>query len=106
MAARRVGARDADQARCPRSFGMSRRCCVCGPPRPGAGTPLNVIPKSGDRDTQKGEGLREVISQVAPIFCIQVPMLDAIEAIQRLLNIEYRKGLRAVECEGEFMIAF
>jgi hypothetical protein len=41
-----------------------------------------------------GDGAREVINHAAPTFCIQVPMLDATEAIQRDRKTRWRKGLQ------------
>jgi len=34
------------------------------------------------RATRRGEGVREVISQAVPTLCIQVPILEMIEAVQ------------------------
>src|SRR5207244_11195523 len=44
--------------------------------------------------TMLGEGAREVISHAAPTFCIQVPTLEATEAIQRARKTLWRNGLQ------------
>jgi hypothetical protein len=51
--------------------------------------------------TIKGDGVSDVISQPAPASCIQVPMFEATEAIQRARKSGWRKGLQA----GSFEIA-
>jgi hypothetical protein len=42
-----------------------------------------------------GLGASEVINHAAPTFCIQVPMLEATDAIQRARNNGCRSGLQA-----------
>jgi hypothetical protein len=44
---------------------------------------------------KSGDGVSEVISQPAPASCIQVPMFEATEAIQRARKSGRRKGLQA-----------
>jgi hypothetical protein len=45
--------------------------------------------------TTVGDGVSSVISHAAPTFCIQVPMLDVTEAIQRARNRGCRSGVQA-----------
>ena len=42
-----------------------------------------------------GDDVSEVMSQPAPASCIQVPMLDATDAIQRARKSGWRSGLHA-----------
>jgi hypothetical protein len=42
--------------------------------------------------TRRGEAERSVMSQAAPTFCIQVPTLEASDAIHRLRKTERRRG--------------
>ena len=53
-------------------------------------------------ETRRGEGASSVISHAAAASCIQVPMLEATSAIQRLRNSGRRSGLHA---EGAVTLA-
>ena len=46
------------------------------------------------RATSSGDGVSEVISQAAPTLCIQVPMLDAIEAVHTARKTARWSGLQ------------
>jgi len=45
--------------------------------------------------TMSGDDVNEVISHPAPASCIQVPMFEATEAIQRARKSGWRNGLQA-----------
>jgi hypothetical protein len=45
--------------------------------------------------TISGDDVNDVISHPAPASCIQVPMLEATEAIQRARKSGWRRGLHA-----------
>ena len=47
------------------------------------------------RLTMSGEGASEVISQPAPVFWIQMPVLLARSAIQSERKIEWRRGAKS-----------
>ena len=53
-------------------------------------------------ETRMGEGASSVISHAAAASCIQVPMLEATSAIQRLRKSGRRSGLHA---EGAVTLA-
>src|SRR5689334_11900400 len=53
--------------------------------------------------TMVGLGAKEVISQAAPTFCIQVPMFEATAAIQRARKSGWRSGAQVDACEGGSM---
>jgi hypothetical protein len=52
--------------------------------------------------TSRGEGVSEVISQAVPTLCIQVPMLETIEAIQIERKTAWRSGRQAETPDGLF----
>ena len=56
------------------------------------------------RATSTGDLVREVMSQAAPTFCIQVPTLETTVAIHRARKTECLKGLQAeTGSSGGFM---
>src|SRR5207249_5050583 len=58
--------------------------------------------------TIDGDDESDVISQPAPTSCIQVPMLETMEAIHRLRNSVFRSGLQGDldSPEGELLTRF
>jgi hypothetical protein len=52
------------------------------------------------RETKSREGVREVISQAAPTFCIQVPKLETSAASQSVRKTGVRNGLQAEEADA------
>ena len=48
-----------------------------------------------------GDAVSEVISQVPAVSCIQVPMLETVEAIQRLRKIAMRSGAKPLRGSWE-----
>ena len=55
--------------------------------------------------TMAGLGAKEVISQAAPTFCIQVPIFDATAATQRARKNGWCSGAQVDACEGGSMFA-
>jgi hypothetical protein len=54
------------------------------------------VPAACTRATIKGEGANDVISQAAATSCIQVPILETMNASQSQRNSRIRKGLQAL----------